>query len=37
MAKRLRELLCGLPALISWQWMEVRRLRRPLSGSMGDA
>jgi len=37
MAKRLREVLCGLPALISWQWMEVRRLRRPLSGSMGDA
>ena len=37
MAKRLRELLCALPALISWQWMEVRRLRRPLSGSMGDA
>jgi putative membrane protein len=29
MAKRLREVLCGVPALISWQWMEVRRLRRP--------
>jgi hypothetical protein len=26
MAKRLREVLCGLPALISWQWMEGRRL-----------
>jgi putative membrane protein len=27
MAKRLREVLCGLPALISWQWLEARRLR----------
>jgi putative membrane protein len=27
LAKRLRELLCGLPALISWQWQEGRRLR----------
>ena len=27
MAKRLREVLCGLPALISWQWLEGRRLR----------
>jgi putative membrane protein len=26
MAKRLRELLCGVPALLSWQWMEARRL-----------
>jgi putative membrane protein len=26
MAKRVRELLCGLPPLASWQWMEVRRL-----------
>jgi putative membrane protein len=26
MAKRLREVLCGLPSLISWQWMEGRRL-----------
>jgi putative membrane protein len=26
MAKRVREVLCGLPALISWQWMEARRL-----------
>lgn len=30
MAKRVRELLCGLPALASWQWMEARRLK--LSG-----
>ena len=27
MAKRLREVLCGLPPLISWQWLEGRRLR----------
>jgi putative membrane protein len=25
-AKRLREILCGLPPLISWQWLEARRL-----------
>jgi putative membrane protein len=30
MAKRIRELLCGLPALLSWHWMEVRRLQDPL-------
>jgi putative membrane protein len=30
MAKRLREVVCGLPALLSWQWVEVRRLRRPM-------
>jgi uncharacterized membrane protein YbhN (UPF0104 family) len=27
MAKRIREVLCGLPSLISWQWSEGRRLR----------
>jgi len=27
MAKRLREVVCGLPSLISWQWVEARRLR----------
>ena len=27
MAKRMREVLCGLPSLLSWQWMEGRRLR----------
>jgi putative membrane protein len=27
MAKRLREVLCGLPALISWQWSESRRIQ----------
>ncbi|HEV7612974.1 MAG TPA: lysylphosphatidylglycerol synthase domain-containing protein [Steroidobacteraceae bacterium] len=26
MAKRTREVLCGLPALLSWQWLEGRRL-----------
>jgi putative membrane protein len=28
MAKRIREVLCGLPSLISWQWFEGRRIRR---------
>ena len=28
MAKRVREVLCGLPSLLSWQWMEGRRLRK---------
>jgi uncharacterized membrane protein YbhN (UPF0104 family) len=28
MAKRLREILCGLPSLLSWQWFEGRRLQR---------
>jgi uncharacterized membrane protein YbhN (UPF0104 family) len=28
MAKRVREVLCGLPSLLSWQWMEGRRLHR---------
>lgn len=27
MTKRLREVICGLPALVSWQWLEGRRLR----------
>jgi putative membrane protein len=27
MVKRMRELLCGLPSLISWQWLEARRLQ----------
>jgi putative membrane protein len=26
MVKRAREVLCGLPSLASWQWMEARRL-----------
>jgi putative membrane protein len=28
MAKRMREVLCGLPPLLSWQWLEGRRLNR---------
>ena len=24
--KRMREVLCGLPSLISWQWLEGRRI-----------
>jgi putative membrane protein len=27
MAKRMREILCGLPPLLCWQWIEMRRLR----------
>jgi uncharacterized membrane protein YbhN (UPF0104 family) len=30
MAKRLREVLCGVPALLSWQVTEASRLRAPL-------
>jgi putative membrane protein len=30
MAKRLREVLCGVPALVSWQLREAARLRLPL-------
>jgi putative membrane protein len=26
MAKRMREVLCGVPSLLSWQWLEGRRL-----------
>jgi len=28
MVKRAREVLCGLPSLASWQWLEARRLKR---------
>jgi putative membrane protein len=28
MAKRMREVLCALPSLLSWQWLEGRRLHR---------
>lgn len=33
LVKRMREILIGVPALLSWQWFEARRLRaaRPLS------
>ena len=27
MAKRMREVLCGVPSLMSWQWLEGRRLQ----------
>jgi putative membrane protein len=30
MTKRVRELLCGLPSLVSWQWFEGRRLHGAL-------
>lgn len=30
MAKRMREVLCGLPSLLSWQWSEAWRIRNPV-------
>jgi putative membrane protein len=27
LAKRLREVMCGVPSLLSWQWLELRRIR----------
>jgi putative membrane protein len=33
MAKRLREILCGVPSLVSWQLCEAARLRVSLRGS----
>jgi putative membrane protein len=33
MAKRMRELLCGLPPLLSWQWLEGRWLSTQLTRS----
>ncbi|MBV9913201.1 MAG: flippase-like domain-containing protein, partial [Sinobacteraceae bacterium] len=32
LAKRMREVLCALPALLSWQWLEMRRLRGAARG-----
>lgn len=34
MAKRLREVLCGLPALLSWQWLEGRRLHQSVGSAV---
>jgi putative membrane protein len=31
-AKRMREVLCGLPSLLSWQWLEGRRLHALIAG-----
>jgi putative membrane protein len=30
MAKRMREVACGVPALVTWQWREAARLRWPV-------
>jgi putative membrane protein len=35
LAKRMRELLFGLPPLLIWQWRESHRLHRRLAGSSG--
>jgi putative membrane protein len=37
LAKRMREVLFGVPALVSWQWLEARRLQRSLRESRSDA
>lgn len=34
LAKRIRELLCGLPSLASWQLLELHRLRRSTAKSL---
>lgn len=34
LAKRLREIILGVPALLSWQWAELRSMQRP---KVGDA
>ena len=31
LAKRMREVLCGLPPLLSWQWLEGRRLHAAMA------
>lgn len=36
LAKRLRQIGLGVPALLSWQWVEGRGLRRTLSESKSD-
>jgi putative membrane protein len=33
MVKRIREVLCGIPPLLSWQWMEGRRMHRLIRGN----
>jgi putative membrane protein len=33
LAKRVREVLCGLPSLISWQFLEMHRLQTPIAKS----
>jgi len=30
LTKRMREVLFGVPALLSWQWLEARRLHQSL-------
>lgn len=34
LAKRLREILLGVPALLSWQWVELRFMRQPKVGGV---
>ncbi len=37
MAKRMREVLCGLPPLLSWQWLEGRRIKELMVQRGGDS
>jgi putative membrane protein len=37
LAKRMREVLFGVPALLSWQFLEARRLRRTLAQEQSEA
>jgi len=37
LAKRMREVLFGVPALLSWQWLEARRLRSSMAAGQPDA
>jgi putative membrane protein len=36
-AKRMREVLCGVPPLLSWQWLEGRRLRALIGARSGES
>jgi putative membrane protein len=37
LVKRMREIVVGVPALLSWQWVEARRMRRTRTGVSGPA
>lgn len=37
MAKRMREVLCGLPPLVSWQWLEGQRIKSMITQRRGGS
>jgi putative membrane protein len=37
LVKRMREIVVGVPALLSWQWVEAKRMRQARSGISGPA